>query len=230
MIVKKSFIFRFWNNFTKYINFRRIFNLSKDSILKIGSIEILKANHTYFPFNLAMLKPATLLKESLWLRCFPVNFTNILRAPFFHRIPPVAASESMENYYKSAAQFTVFPCAFLETFRIIIFITAALNNNNFLINSYQFWLCIYQYSIRENNQDFSWQTFFYNKTRVKIFIGIIFLRKLPNPKLHGDLVRFTEEILNRKLYFLCSETNRWSSCGSPLDSTLAKWFQCHFNP
>ena len=28
------------------------------------------------------LIPATLLKKSLWLRCFPVNFTKFLGAPF----------------------------------------------------------------------------------------------------------------------------------------------------
>ena len=27
--------------------------------------------------------PATLLKESLWHRCFPVNFAKFLRTPFF---------------------------------------------------------------------------------------------------------------------------------------------------
>ena len=39
-------------------------------------------------FNkVAGLRPATLLKKSLWHRCFPVNFAKFLRTP------PVAASE-----------------------------------------------------------------------------------------------------------------------------------------
>ena len=38
------------------------------------------------------LRPATLLKKSLWHRCFPVNFVKFLRTPFFYRTPPVAAS------------------------------------------------------------------------------------------------------------------------------------------
>ena len=29
------------------------------------------------------LRPATLLRKSLWRRCFPVNFTKFLRTPFF---------------------------------------------------------------------------------------------------------------------------------------------------
>ena len=29
------------------------------------------------------LRPATLLKKSLWYRCFPVNFAKFLRTPFF---------------------------------------------------------------------------------------------------------------------------------------------------
>ena len=28
-------------------------------------------------------RPATLLKKSLWHKCFPVNFTKFLRTPFF---------------------------------------------------------------------------------------------------------------------------------------------------
>ena len=30
--------------------------------------------------------PATLLKKSLWHRCFPVNFTKFLRTPFFQNM------------------------------------------------------------------------------------------------------------------------------------------------
>ena len=34
----------------------------------------------------------TLLKKSLWRRCFPLNFAKFLRTPFLYRKPPVAAS------------------------------------------------------------------------------------------------------------------------------------------
>ena len=34
----------------------------------------------------AGLRPATLLKKRPWHRCFPVNFVNILRAPFLQKI------------------------------------------------------------------------------------------------------------------------------------------------
>ena len=50
----------------------------------------------------------------------------------------------------------------------------------------------------------------------------------PNPKFPADLVTFNKEIFNGKLHFLCSETNRWSSYGSPFGLTLAKLCQCHF--
>ena len=34
-------------------------------------------------FNkVAGLRPGTLLKKGLWLRCFPVNFVKFLRTPF----------------------------------------------------------------------------------------------------------------------------------------------------
>ena len=46
------------------------------------------------------IRPATLLKQSLWHRCFPVNFAKtFLRTPFY-RTPPVAASVKFWNYIK----------------------------------------------------------------------------------------------------------------------------------
>ena len=39
--------------------------------------------HSLFFYKVAGLKPATLLKKRLWYRCFPVNFANLLRIPFF---------------------------------------------------------------------------------------------------------------------------------------------------
>ena len=40
------------------------------------------------------LRPKSLLKKRLRHRCFPTNFADFLRAPFFHRTPLVAASVS----------------------------------------------------------------------------------------------------------------------------------------
>ena len=38
------------------------------------------------------------IRKETWHWCFPVNFANILRTPFFHRTPLEAASEtSIEN-------------------------------------------------------------------------------------------------------------------------------------
>ena len=46
-------------------------------------------------FNkVAGLRPAILLKKSLWHGCFPVNFAKFLRTLFFYRTPPVAASKA----------------------------------------------------------------------------------------------------------------------------------------
>ena len=39
-------------------------------------------NTSYFN-KFAGLRPATLLKKSLWQRCFPLNFVKFLRTPFF---------------------------------------------------------------------------------------------------------------------------------------------------
>ena len=43
--------------------------------------------------KVAGLRPATLLKQRLWRRCFLVNFGKFPRKFFFHRTPPVAAFE-----------------------------------------------------------------------------------------------------------------------------------------
>ena len=40
----------------------------------------------------ASLIPATLLKKRLWHRYVPVNFAKFLRALFFYKTPPMAAS------------------------------------------------------------------------------------------------------------------------------------------
>ena len=51
--------------------------------------------------NVAGLRPATLLKKSLWHRCFPMNFVKFLRTPFFYRRPLVAAYEFCARFVAS---------------------------------------------------------------------------------------------------------------------------------
>ena len=36
--------------------------------------------------NVAGLRPATLLKKTLWHRCFPMNFAKLLRTPFIEQL------------------------------------------------------------------------------------------------------------------------------------------------
>ena len=43
----------------------------------ISGIKLLRISN-----NLFCKRPATLLKKRLWHRCFPVNFVELLRAPF----------------------------------------------------------------------------------------------------------------------------------------------------
>ena len=43
--------------------------------------------------KVASLMPATLLRERLWHRCFPVNYAKFLRAPFFIEHVWMRASE-----------------------------------------------------------------------------------------------------------------------------------------
>ena len=41
------------------------------------------------------LRPATLLKRTLWRKCFPVKFCEISKSTIFYRTPTVAASEKL---------------------------------------------------------------------------------------------------------------------------------------
>ena len=43
----------------------------------------LQQYQSFFFNNVAGLRPATLLKKRLWLRCFPLNFAKFLRTPFY---------------------------------------------------------------------------------------------------------------------------------------------------
>ena len=49
-----------------------------------------------FLIKVAGIRAASLLKR-LQHRIFPINFAKILRTPFVHRTPPVAASESLDQ-------------------------------------------------------------------------------------------------------------------------------------
>ena len=50
------------------------------------------------------LKPATLSKKRLWLRCIPVNFVKFLRTTFFYRAPPVTASLNVISFLQDIKQ------------------------------------------------------------------------------------------------------------------------------
>ena len=54
-------------------------------------------NFTKFTGKHLSLRPATLLKKTLWQRCIPVNFVKLLRTPFLHRTPLVVASATVVN-------------------------------------------------------------------------------------------------------------------------------------
>ena len=45
-------------------------------------------------------RKTTLLKKSLWHRCFPLNFAKFLRIPFFYRSAVVAASGHTKKNHK----------------------------------------------------------------------------------------------------------------------------------
>ena len=45
----------------------------------------------------------------------------------------------------------------------------------------------------------------------------------PNPQFPADLVTFTEEFLNGKLHFLCSELKNTSTCNHVLPKIFSKF-------
>ena len=56
-----------------------------------NTFALLKAKR--FSWILILPRPATLLKKSLWHRCFTMNFAKFLKTSFFHRTPPLTAFE-----------------------------------------------------------------------------------------------------------------------------------------
>ena len=71
-------------------------------------------------FNkVACLRPATLLKKSLWHRCFPVNFAKFLRT-FFYGPPPVAACSGNHNHFHILQFIYNFYCRPSWTWEIIL--------------------------------------------------------------------------------------------------------------
>ena len=51
---------------------------------------------------LAITLLKTLLKKRFRHRCFPVNFAEFSRAPFFYGNPPVAASLLLDSYFSNS--------------------------------------------------------------------------------------------------------------------------------
>ena len=46
----------------------------------------------------AHLRPATLLKKRLWLRCFPMNFAKFLRTPFLQNTQATASGKNKRSF------------------------------------------------------------------------------------------------------------------------------------
>ena len=66
---------------------------SKQVFLKISQISR-ESNCVGVSFNkVAELRVCNFIKKRLQHRCFPVKFAKFLGTPFFHRTPPVAASD-----------------------------------------------------------------------------------------------------------------------------------------
>ena len=84
--------------------------------------------------NISGVRAATLLKKSFWHRCFPVNFTKLLRTPFvqnssgwllrtiFYWTSPVAASGSFRfpacNFIKKEIPGKMFFCEFCKFIKV----------------------------------------------------------------------------------------------------------------
>ena len=72
-----------------------------------------------FFFNkVAGLRPTTLLKKSLWHRCFPVNFPKFLRTPFLQNTTGRLLLNKVASW---GDRFRSFSCRSLEDFLFISF-------------------------------------------------------------------------------------------------------------
>ena len=82
----KSAITPIEKHFKLYITFRssrlEVF-CKKDVLENLAKFAVKHLCQRLFFSRAAGLRPVTLLKKSLWHRCFPVNFVKFLRTPFF---------------------------------------------------------------------------------------------------------------------------------------------------
>ena len=150
-----------------------------------------------FSIQLSHAEACNFIKRESLTKVFSCEFYERLRAPFFHRIPPVAASAAMKNYYKiSSTICNVFLCIF-GNFQNNYFYNGCTHKNNFLIKSFQFWhrVFIYQCFIRQYYQDLCWQTFFITKQELK---SLLELSSLDSDQIRNFL-RIWSHILKKSL-------------------------------
>ena len=55
----------------------------------------------------AHLRPATLLKKRLWLRCFPMNFAKFLRTPFLQNTQATASGKNKRSFTEATLALVV---------------------------------------------------------------------------------------------------------------------------
>ena len=88
-------------------------------------------------FNkVAALRPATLLKNRLWHRCFPVNFAKFLRTPFLKNTPVgnfwVSQYTDLQSHFRSANYTACIRRRNLFIYLYAIFYGEVKNNNTML--------------------------------------------------------------------------------------------------
>ena len=64
----------------------RKWSKTKDALIIFAKFTGKHLSRGLFFNKVASLRPATLLKERLWRRCFPMNFTKLLRTPILKNI------------------------------------------------------------------------------------------------------------------------------------------------
>ena len=91
---------------------------------------------TLFFNKVAGLKPATLLKKRLWLKCFPVNFAKVFRTPFLQNnsgrlLLKLEVNALRRSYQEALKKHEMYHVCLLKNFHIFfIFFMFFKHNGN----------------------------------------------------------------------------------------------------
>ena len=134
-------------------------------------------------------QPATFLEKRLWHRCFAVNTAKFLRTHFLQNRSGRLPLETFKDWFRS----------YLKVRKGVLKICSKLTGKH------QCWSAI-SIKLQSNSNSNSKVTLLKSHFCMSVLLKLTVINTAQKTQFLQDLVIFTEEILNTKLRFLCSES------------------------